>query len=521
MLPPLFSHEQYLHFVRKQARRHGALRTSHRHFQVWRKLRRTNLDKAYPFLATIYSPDQGRPARPPTSMLRSYVAMMECGITSVDVWVSMMHDDSFYVIISGFDPADTPGVGTFYDFQDHLLKRLRQGRTFHRPPSHRRTQRDKAEHHKDKNDLRPHRDIVNRLVNRLLARSANAPALTDVLKGTADFSALPDYQHILQAIFYACFVSRSVDLKLIDPQHLFVAGDGTKLSTSANPHGKKLCACNPPSLDRRTKGNQGKKPQDRCRCPRAYRDPRALWGWDSYRKCWVYGYSLYELTAYSFQHACQLPLVVSIADCNRHDAVHGLATLYHACDTFGLPIHTASLDAAHDALGLFRLATQRWHMALVIPLNQRNKGHLRYAGPLRLDNGVPICAANMPMKRCGFCNDRLRIKWRCPLAATKKTPHITTCPHFDNGCSDSPYGRVIYTYPEENYRLHTLIPRKGALWKCHEDARSCAERSVKRKKRDFLLLQTRTAGRDRWFFRIMLAAMCQHIDAWLIHAADN
>jgi hypothetical protein len=67
--------------------------------------------------------------------------------------------------------------------------------------------------------------------------------------------------------------------------------------------------------------------------------------------------------------------------------------------------------------------------------------------------------------------------------------------------------------------VHTLIPRDSALWKCHKDARSCAERSVKRKKYDFNLLQTRTVGRDRWFFRIMLAAMCQHIDAWLIHAA--
>jgi hypothetical protein len=35
------------------------------------------------------------------------------------------------------------------------------------------------------------------------------------------------------------------------------------------------------------------------------------------------------------------------------------------------------------------------------------------------------------------------------------------------------------------------------------------------------LLQTKTAGRDRWFFRLMLAAMAQHIDAWLIHAPDR
>ena len=151
-----FSHTSDTSTLRKQARRHGALCTSYRHYQVCRKLRRTNLDKAYASLATIYSPYQGRPARPPICMLRSYVAMMECGITSVDVWVSMMHDDSFYAIISGFDPADIPGVGTFYDFQDHLLKRLRQSRTFQRPPFHRRTQRDKAAHHKDKTDIRPH-----------------------------------------------------------------------------------------------------------------------------------------------------------------------------------------------------------------------------------------------------------------------------------------------------------------------------------------------------------------------------
>lgn len=511
MIPPSFPHKRYLRFVGNKASRYGGLRTSHRHFKVWRKLKNANLDIVYAILTPLYSPDMGRLARHPVCMLRSCLAMMLCAVTSFDVWVKMMRDDPFYALISGFLPRDVPGVGTFYDFQDRLLKRLRQPRTTQRRPYRRRDQRDKAEHHKDKNDLRPHRDIVNRLATRILAHPSPSTSLTDVLQGAADFSALPDWEQTLQAIFYACFVSRSVDLNLIDLENLLAAGDGAKLPTWANPHGKKLCNCD----------NRGKKPEDRCQCHRAYRDPLALWGWDSYRKCWVYGYSFYELTAYSFKHTCQLPVVVSIADCNRHDSVHGLATLYHGRETFGLPIQTASLDAAHDAIGLFRLATQRWHMVLVIPLNERNKGHLQYAGPLRLEKGVPICPAGKPMKRWGFCHDRLRIKWRCPLAAAKKTPDLTTCPYFGHDCSDSSYGRVIYTYPKENYRLHTLIPRDSALWKCHQDARSCAERSVKRKKYDFNLLQTCTAGRDRWFFRIMLAAMCQHIDAWLIHAAKH
>jgi len=511
MIPLPFSHKYYVRFVRNKARRYGGLRTDHRHFQVWVKLKETNLDAAYLILTPLYAKGKGRPACHPVCMFRSCLAMMECGVTSFTVWVKMMRDEPFYALISGFHPEDVPGVGTFYDFQDRLLQRPRQPRTTQRRPYRRRDQRDKADHHKDKNDLRPHRDIINRLADRILARPSQPTPLAALLEGYGNVSALPLWERTLHSLFYTCFVARSVDLKLIDLDTLYVAGDGSKLPTWANPHGKKLCDCD----------NRGKKPEDHCRCHRAYNDSLALWGWDSYRECWVYGHSFYELTSYSLQHRCQLPLVLSMADCNRHDSVHGLATLDRGCEIFGLPIQTASLDAAHDALGLYRLATQRWQMALVVPLNERNKDNLQYAGPLRLEEGVPICPAGKPMKRWGFCPDRLRIKWRCPLAAAKKTPQVTTCPYFGNGCSDSSYGRVIYTYPQENYRLHTLIRRDSLLWQCHQDARSCAERSVKRKKVDFHLLQTRTAGRDRWFFRVMLAAMCQHIDAWLIHAADQ
>ncbi len=507
MLLPPFPHNKYVRFARNRFRRYGCLYTNHRHFHVWQKLKQTNLDLAYSLLSVLYSRRQGRPARDPVSMLRSCLAMMECGVTSFDVWVDMMHDDPLYAIISGFDPQDIPGVGTFYDFEDRLIQRQRQSRTTRCRPRRRRDKRDKANHHKNKNDLQPHKDIVNRLADRILARDVPSLSLAATLEGYGDFSALYPYERILYPIFFSCFVARSWELGLIDLDNLFVAGDGSKLSTWANARGKKLCSCD----------NRGKKPEEHCSCHRAYLDPLALWGWDSYRKCWVYGYSFYELTSYSFKHCCQLPLVVSISDCNRHDSVHALVTLYHARELFGFPIQAVSLDAAHDALGYFRLATTRWRMALVIPLNQRNKDNLRYAGPLRLEDGIPICAADRSMKHAGFCPDRLRIKWRCPLAASTKTPPLSSCTLFANGCSDSSYGRVIYTYPKQNYRLHTLIPRDSDLWQSHKKARSCAERSVKRKKYDFSLLQTRTAGRGRWFFRLMLAAMCQHIDAWLAH----
>jgi len=511
MVPPHFAHKHFRRFMRHQFQQSGGLSSDHRHFDVFRKIDNTNLDAAYAILVQLYDPDQGCRARQPVSMLRSCLVMVECGITSFTQWVHTMRDEPIYAILSGFHPDDTPGVGTFYDFQDRLLQREPRPRTVRQHPHRRRQQRDKNPQHKDKLDLRPHVGIVNRLADRLGARAWQPTPVQAVLVGHGDFSALPKYQRFLQSLFFTCFIAPSIDGHLIDLDDLHAAGDGSKLPTWANPYGKKLCDCD----------NRGKKLADRCTCHRAYTDPLATWGWDSYRQCWVYGHAIYELTAYDLRHTCQLPLVVSMADCCRHDSVLGLATLYQAHETFGLPIRTASLDAAHDALGLYRMALTRWDLDLVVPLNPRNQGHLQYAGPLRLEDGIPICQAGQPMRRWGFCRDRLRIKWRCPLAAAKRTPDLTTCPFFANGCSDSPYGRVIYTYPQANYRLHTRIPRDSRLWKLHENARSCAERSVKRKKYDFGLLQTRTAGRDRWFFRVMLTAMCQHIDAWFMHAASQ
>jgi hypothetical protein len=65
ILPPPFPHKQYVRFVHHQARRYGGLHTDHRHFHVWRKLEKTDLDAAYPLLSILYSADQGRPAREP------------------------------------------------------------------------------------------------------------------------------------------------------------------------------------------------------------------------------------------------------------------------------------------------------------------------------------------------------------------------------------------------------------------------------------------------------------------------
>lgn len=118
--------------------------------------------------------------------------------------------------------------------------------------------------------------------------------------------------------------------------------------------------------------------------------------------------------------------------------------------------------------------------------------------------GCPYLPGRLAHEALGSCPDRLRLEWRCPLAAANKTPDGTARPHFARDCSDSAYRHVLYTYPRQNHGLH-----------------SCAERSVMWKTNTRHLPETRTAGRDRWFFRVILAAMCQHIRAWATHAADR
>jgi hypothetical protein len=65
---------------------------------VWCKFRRLNLSAAHPILACLYHPDQGCPARPPEDMLRSCLLMLECHITSVEVWVKRLREKPLYAL---------------------------------------------------------------------------------------------------------------------------------------------------------------------------------------------------------------------------------------------------------------------------------------------------------------------------------------------------------------------------------------------------------------------------------------
>jgi hypothetical protein len=268
--------------------------------------------------APFYAARLGRRARPPEDLLRSLVAMVLAGVTQIDVWVERLRSEPFYAIVSGFRPGDTPGVGTFYDFQDRLLG----GRP--EPVKRRVTRLTPAKKQElkaaKKQPSRKHLGIVARLAQALQQGARHwEPSAVETLLNT-----------LLQVL---C-VEPAVAAGLL-PQRVGVSGDGAKVATFANSYGHKACAC------------AGRH----CGCPRRFHDAQATTGYDAYHTRFVYGHTLYALTAWSFDAPVELPIYLMRATGHRSDAVLGPLGTHRARRIACLEIVQACFDGAHDAYG--------------------------------------------------------------------------------------------------------------------------------------------------------------------------
>lgn len=84
----------------------------------------------------------------------------------------------------------------------------------------------------------------------------------------------------------------------------------------------------------------------------------------------------------------------------------------------------------------------------------------------------------------GEKNRSLRFKWVCPKSVHKGTTRVCTC---DNPCSDSKYGKCVYTYPDKNFRLYPGIPRNTEHWDNLYRHRVTVERTINLLKDTFVL----------------------------------
>ncbi|MBF7083625.1 hypothetical protein IT084_11635, partial [Desulfallas sp. Bu1-1] len=143
MLVVKYSHEQYQFFVNDFLTRYF-ISTGQQITLVIRsslivKLWGADLTGIVQLIKNQYScTNRGAPPKDAVAMFRSLILMTLKGETSISKWVDTLKSEPFYAILSGFLPAcfssvkvdnipadPIPGVGTFYDFMDRLIRKDR------------------------------------------------------------------------------------------------------------------------------------------------------------------------------------------------------------------------------------------------------------------------------------------------------------------------------------------------------------------------------------------------------------
>ncbi len=491
MLIVKYSHEQYQNFVEDFLNRYFI--STRQHITILTKkdlivkLWRTDLTGIVKLIKSQYSSShRGTPPKDPVSMFRSLILMTLTGETSIPKWVNTLKSEPFYTILSGFLPAcfsttkiqdisaDTiPGVGTFYDFLDRLIRKDRilyksKLRKFKRKPKKKCKKNQKLKSSKQ--------GIVERLVNRVLKY---------------DSSRLPEnLETTLNLILKDLFVMPSLPMGILgNPTKLNVAADGTCMPTHASPYGKKVCNCK-------------LKPYEHCDCPRYFSDPTAQWGWDSYNEHYFYGHTFHGFVASDSFNS--LPIHIKCVSGERHDSVTGIYELKELVDLYPeISFYSATFDSAYDA-NAFYLFNMNYGIKPVICLNSRSSKPSSDNDIVVIEeNGIPYCKTHgYQLRNWGIMSKSYRRKWLFP----KQCDSCTDCSAHSK--------KTFYTKTKDNPRFFTSILRDSDEWKKLYKRCSTTERCWNRINNDFNAERAIICSKERRIVRMFLGAFCCYIDAW-------
>ena len=427
MKPALISHAIYQDSVLQRLRHHysgGVFVIVNDDWHLVAKLWMANLSYITTLLQDCYDA-KGPLPRDPASMLRSYLLflMTKPGI-GVTEWINEMKRVPYYAILSGFEPGDIPGVGTFYDF----FKRLWTASQNNLKPKKQKRKRKPKKGKKGEKAPTTTTGKVKRLVEWVIR---HATKKTD----------LPSDR--LFHFFQSQILAISAKLGLLgDMNALSTAGDGTPIVTAAYPRSKSTCNCRAQGLAN-------------CNHPRIYSQPDCNSGWDSAREKFFNGYHLYMISAADSRYG--LPLYPRIQPASRHDSVSLIVSAVEFKQRFTLgTVEKMLLDAAHDAEAIYHLMDHQ-NIEPFIDLNSRSKKNTKTDCDIKISpDGIPICPIGLKMKPNGYDNLQNRQKWRCPLACGTKN----SCAKL---CSKAKYGRTYHTYSEDNlrYSLRLLATLKS------------------------------------------------------------
>lgn len=138
-------------------------------------------------------------------------------------------------------------------------------------------------------------------------------------------------------------------------------------------------------------------------------------------------------------------------------------------------------DSAFDSYDIYSaLLGPYGFKRAAIPLNSRNSQN---SSAELNESGVPLCPKDKtPMLLNGSCagkNRSKRFKFVCPQSKVVQTDNGATRRCFcDAPCTDSPYGRCVYIYPDADKRLYPGLIRDSEEWVNLYRKRTSVERSI-------------------------------------------
>ena len=143
-------------------------------------------------------------------------------------------------------------------------------------------------------------------------------------------------------------------------------------------------------------------------------------------------------------------------------------------------------DSSFDSYDIYAMLKNDFSFERAcIPMNPRNSK----ASSAHFDaSGTPICpVSGMPftfLGKSGGKNRSSHFKWVCPGSVQKGSSRVCSCDHH---CTDSSYGKCVYTYPDKDFRLYPGVPRATDHWNNLYRHRVAIERSINIFKDSFVL----------------------------------
>lgn len=451
-----------------------------------------SLDPVREAIDALYCPTgQGAPYDP-AILLRSWILMTLCYVSSPDAWARRLRREPVLAVLIGATPGHTPCATAHRDFLTRLadgpyeVRRL-QNQTLSEQLAGRHSRRLDDQTKTRQQEAGPHDSQSMALVKRLLAEA----------EAVRDPHAL---QTRLTNLFVPLGLQPTLDAGLItDPTQAIIAGDGTITRTAASPDGQRLCDC-----------------------PRAYTSKTAQWCKDTHHAEWRFGDRSYTIDIHVNGH--DLPLITIMGRGNESDFTLApkaldelLKTLREQNMPFGITMFVG--DGHHDCQAMY-LYLREQGIIPIIPLRDVSPAPAATAATPPAEaasttsaqtpaapatsaaakavkpprpaiamypdvtfdhDGTPLCPGGCRMRRHGYDPNKAAFFFTCPALRPngkgERLFHADECP-FHQNCEgpEKKMGYTKYISSEADLRLFPPIPRDSARFTTLYNERTSTER---------------------------------------------